>query len=183
MNELFQGPIFWLILAIVFNIGHTLFHIAFYLGYKGKNAVLYDGIIGYLGALFVIILCYSNRNTIEISTFITFPIGILFGGLGIALHIKAQLDFNKYGKNILKMHDENTILIEQGIYRYLKHPMYFGGALAIIGITFFFSSYLGFLMVWLWIILIAICGYLEELDLKKKLPDGKYDRYAKKTYF
>jgi len=32
------------------------------------------------------------------------------------------------------------------------------------------------------VLLIVICAYLEEVKLRKDLPKGKYDEYAKRTW-
>ena len=175
MIEILSYPYLWLILALLFNIGHMLFHVAVFRGYSGKHLWIYDGIVGYLGALCVIILVYLDRGSVPFSRVVALPIGLILFILGIIIHLKAQLDFNKYSKTMR--------LIDKGIYRYIKHPMYFGGSLSFIGISIGGRSYLGLTTVWLWVLLIAICGYLEEVKLRKDLPEGKYDEYARNTWF
>ncbi len=175
MLEILTNPYLWLILAFIFNIGHMFFHVAFFRGYHGKYPNIYDGIVGYFGALCVIILVYLDRGTVPFPIQIALPIGFILFVVGIIIHFKAHLDFNKYIKQIT--------LINKGIYRYIKHPMYLGGSISFIGISICGRSYLGLTTVWIWVLLIAFCGYLEEVKLRKDLPKGKYDEYAKNTWF
>ena len=88
--------------------------------------------------------------------------------------MKAHIDFNRYNKKIQ--------LIDKGIYCYFKHPLYLGAAISFIGLSVGTRSYLGLATVWLWVLLIVICGYLEEVKLRKDLPGGKYDEYAGKMW-
>ena len=174
MEEIFNNPYLWLILALIFNIGHMLFHVAVFRGYKSKNMDIYDGAVGYLGALFVLILVYLDRGTIPVPRMIALPVGSVLFVLGIILHLKAQIDFNKYSKIMT--------LINKGIYSYIRHPMYLGGSISFIGMVIAGRSLLGLTTVWIWILLLAICGYLEEVKLKKDLPNGQYYEYAKSTW-
>ena len=151
-----------------------LFHVAVYRGYTAKYVGIYDGTVGYLGALCVIILVYIDRGTVQVPRLIFLPLGLFLFMLGVILHLKAQLDFNKYNKEMT--------LINKGIYRYFKHPMYLGAAISFIGLTLGSRSYLGLGTVWFWVLLIAICSYLEEVKLRKDLPKGEYDNYAKRTW-
>ena len=175
MTEILSDPYLWLVLALIFNIGHMFFHVAVFYGYNAKHSGIYDGIVGYLGALFVILLVYMDRGTVQFPRTIALPIGFILFVVGIFLHSKAQLDFNKYFKKMT--------LIDKGIYRYIKHPMYLGGSISFIGVSIGGRSVLGLATVWIWILLIAICGYLEEVKLRKDLPHGKYKEYTKKTWF
>lgn len=183
MIEILYNPYLWLLLALIFNIGHMLFHVAFFYGYNGKHSLTYDGIMGYLGALFILILLYMDRGTVQFPKIIAIPVGITLFIIGIAIHSKAQFDFNKYGKNKSETYNRTIFLINKGIYRYVKHPMYLGGSISFIGASIAALSLLGLATVWIWVLLIAVCGYLEEVKLRKELPHGQYDDYSKKTWF
>ena len=183
MIEILYNPYFWLVLALIFNIGHMLFHVAFFCGYNGKYSIIYDGIVGYLGVLFVLILLYMDRGTVQFPKVIAIPIGITLFIIGIVIHFKAQLDFNKYSKNKSGTIDKKVILIDKGIYKHIRHPMYLGGSISFIGASTAALSLIGFTTLWIWILLIAICGYLEEVKLRMDLPQGQYDDYSKKTWF
>ena len=174
MAEILYNPYLWLLLALIFNTGHTLFHVAFFRGYNEKYFSIPDGIVGYLGALCVLIFLYMDRGTVQFPKSIAIPIGItLFVG-GIYIHSKAQLDFHRYSKGMA--------LVSKGIYAHFRHPMYLGWSITVIGAVIAARSFLGLATFWIWILLIAICGYLEEVKLRKDLPQGQYDDYSKKTW-
>lgn len=174
MVEIIYNIYFWLGLALIFNISHTLLHVAFFLGYHKKYSAIFDGIVGYVGAVCVFTLFYIDRGSIQFSKTITILIGISLLLLGIYIHFIAQLDFHKYSK-------EMTIVCE-GIYTHIRHPMYLGWSIAIIGAFIAARSLIGLKTFWIWILLIAICGYLEEVKLRKDLPKGQYENYSKKTW-
>lgn len=167
-------PQIWLALALIFNVIHTLFHVAFFLGHEGKRLSLVDGLVGYMGALFVFIMLYLDRNTIQFPKTIAITIGFILLLIGVYIHFKAQVDFNRYGKEMQ--------LIDKGIYAYFRHPMYLGWSIVVIGASIAARSYLGLITFWLWIVLIAICGYLEEARLKSILASGQYEAYSKRTW-
>lgn len=174
MAGILYDPYLWLLLALIFNIGHTLFHVAFFRGYDEKYFAIYDGIVGYLGALCVFIFFYMDRGTAQFPTSIAIPIGITVFVGGMYVHFKAQLDFQKYSKEMT--------LVSKGIYGHFRHPMYLGWSIAVIGAAVAARSLLGLATFWIWILLIAICGYLEEVKLRKDLPQGQYDDYSRKTW-
>ena len=111
------------------------------------------------------------------------PIGITLFIIGIAIHSKAQIDFNKYSKNKSGTIDKKVTLIDKGIYKNIRHPMYLGGSISFTGASIAALSILGLATLWIWILLIAICGYLEKVKLRKELPHGQYDDYSKITWF
>lgn len=174
MAEILCNPHLWFFVTLFFNIGHTLFHIAFFRGYHGKYSSVSDGIVGYLGAISMMIFLYMDRGTVQFPELIAIPIGLaLFIG-GIYIHFKAQSDFHKYGKKMT--------LISKGIYRHFRHPMYLGWSITVIGAAIVSRSFLGLITFWIWILLIAVCGYLEGVKLRNDLPEGEYDEYSKKTW-
>lgn len=134
-----------------------------------------DGVVGYLGALFVFGTCYFDIGTLSIPRPPSIIFGIVLFVVGVYIHFKAQLDYNRYG--------QERGLIDKGIYGVFKHPMYVGWSVVVIGAVLASRSYLGLATSWLWILLIAICGALEEARLKKTLPQGEYQKYARGKLF
>jgi len=110
MTEILSDPYLWLIMALIFNIGHMFFHVALFSGYKGTHFNIYDGIMGYCGALSIIILVYMDRGTAQFPMSIATPIGFILFFVGIIIHLRAQLDYNKYIKEMT--------LVNKGIYRH-----------------------------------------------------------------
>lgn len=98
-------------------------------------------------------------------------------GLGIALSARIQL-----GKNWSDIEDgsilEKHIVVSQGIYRYIKHPIYVGDILLLIGLQLCLNSWL-LLGVLLLIPFVASQAIREEMQLVNALPG--YAAYAART--
>lgn len=125
--------------------------------------------------LFGLILITSPLNAIAIGnlgTLICIAISVI-----LAL---AALQANRFGNfNIHPSPKQNGRLIEHGIYRYIRHPMYSAVILFGLGCTLASPSLESTLM------LIALClvlvrkARLEEIFLKQKYPF--YSEYLSKT--
>jgi protein-S-isoprenylcysteine O-methyltransferase Ste14 len=104
-------------------------------------------------------------------------IAIYFIGLLVAVTGRLQL-----GKNWANLEDYQVLpdqaLIRTGIYRYIRHPIYIGDFLLVLGLELALNS-------WLVIGAFAILVYVtrqalrEEVILLKAFPD--YDKYRKQT--
>ena len=174
MVEIIHNPSVWFMVALAFNIFHTLFHVAFFYGYNSRYLSIGDGMVGYFGAISVFIFLYLDRATFQFPVLISLPVGIALFAIGLYIHLKAQLDFHKYNKKMP--------LVTRGIYEYFRHPMYLGWSIVVVGAVLVANSILGLMTSWIWILLIAICGYLEEIKFRHDLPPGEYDGYSKKTW-
>ena len=71
-------------------------------------------------------------------------------------------------------------IVTTGVYSYLRHPQYFGGVLAHVGITFLLSSYFSLLITPLIIFLNILLSWKEENELVKEFGD-EYRDYKKKV--
>lgn len=72
-------------------------------------------------------------------------------------------------------------LITTGIYSILRHPMYFGFILWIIGFPIFFEGYFSMIVAILFIANVLFWRHLEEKELEKRFPT--YSEYRKSTIF
>lgn len=72
-------------------------------------------------------------------------------------------------------------LINTGIYSLIRHPMYLGFILWLIGFPIFFEGYFSMILSLLFIANILFWRYLEEKELEKRFPD--YSFYKKSTIF
>ena len=69
-------------------------------------------------------------------------------------------------------------IVSTGVYSYLRHPQYFGGVLAHIGITFLLSSFFSLLITPLIIVLNIFLSWKEEKELIKEFGED-YREYKK----
>jgi protein-S-isoprenylcysteine O-methyltransferase Ste14 len=72
-------------------------------------------------------------------------------------------------------------LITKGIYSKIRHPMYSGFILWLIGFPIFFGALFSFILSFLFIGNILFWRYLEEKELEERFPD--YPLYQRTTIF
>jgi protein-S-isoprenylcysteine O-methyltransferase Ste14 len=102
---------------------------------------------------------------------------IYFAGLGTAVIGRLQL-----GKNWIDLEDYRILpgqsIVTNGIYRYIRHPIYTGDLLLLLGLELALNS---------WIVVVVVVPILvvirqtlaEEVLLSQSLPD--YSAYCKRT--
>ena len=69
-------------------------------------------------------------------------------------------------------------IVSTGVYSYIRHPQYFGGVLAHIGITFLLSSYFSLLITPIIIFINVFLSWKEEKELIKEFGED-YSEYKK----
>jgi len=104
--------------------------------------------------------------------------GIIYlAGLTIAITGRVQL-----GKNWANLEDYQVLsgqhLVQDGIYRYIRHPIYTGDVLLILGLELALNSWLVLLVIPL-IIIVARQTLEEERVLQKSFPE--YAEYRKNS--
>jgi protein-S-isoprenylcysteine O-methyltransferase Ste14 len=113
------------------------------------------------------------------------PVGLFFPvigvvitalGLGIAIAARVQLAGNWSAAVEIK---QNHALIRGGLYRYVRHPIYSGILLAILGSAIAIGQWRGLLAFVLIVIALLIKSRHEERRLRDALPD--YAAYAAET--
>lgn len=109
-----------------------------------------------------------------------FPIGIILMSFGILLRLWAVCSLGKFF-TMKVMIFSNHYIIEEGPYRFVRHPSYSGAFLTCLG----FGLASGYIMILFsfFIILIIALGYrihIEEKALKEKFGD-LWVQYSKKT--
>ncbi|MEK6887448.1 MAG: isoprenylcysteine carboxylmethyltransferase family protein [Candidatus Aenigmatarchaeota archaeon] len=97
-------------------------------------------------------------------------IGIIILSLGMATIDKA-------------LTSKKSRLITSGIYSKIRHPIYYGRILFFIGLTLFFRSVFGIVLIMILLVPLHIYGIREEeRELVKKFGN-KYIKYKNKTLF
>jgi len=80
-----------------------------------------------------------------------------------------------------RMHSGKGKLVTDGIYSRLRHPMYLGEILMLLGAPILGQSLLTIFLSPIFIVQILIWRYLEEKELVKEFPE--YREYRKRTLF
>jgi len=123
--------------------------------------------------------------SISYSLFPVFPygvsvIGILFIILGGIVTVTGRAQLSRFGSGIIHIEDDHA-LITTGVYKYIRHPIYAGGLLGIVGIYMSFRSLLTLTSVTViyFLIMRHRISY-EEKMLIEEFGD-QYTDYMKKT--
>jgi protein-S-isoprenylcysteine O-methyltransferase Ste14 len=120
---------------------------------------------------FLLIPFYDSTNIVGLQ-FLSFIGGFLFIS-GIILGISAIVEL--WGPGM-----ENKLVIT-GVYKYLRHPMYYGAILIILGYPLFFLKLLSFFVSFVYVAVLLYWRHMEEISLPKKFK--RYKEYKKKTWF
>jgi protein-S-isoprenylcysteine O-methyltransferase Ste14 len=119
------------------------------------------------------ILCSSDIFMISLPAIIRY-LGLLLSCLGLVAFITGLLTIKT-----LESYDGD--LITSGIYSKIRHPMYLGFILWLIGFPLFFGAPFALLLALLFIMNILFWRQLEEAGLEKRFPT--YSEYKKTTWF
>jgi protein-S-isoprenylcysteine O-methyltransferase Ste14 len=120
-----------------------------------------------------VLLCANDIFRID-------PTGIL-KYLGLALIIIGVIVFQTGLYTIKSLESYDGDLITKGIYSTIRHPMYLGFILWLIGTPVFFGALLSSILSLLYIANVLFWRYLEEKELVERFPS--YRDYKKHTIF
>ena len=110
---------------------------------------------------------------------IGFPAVIRYSGM--LLSIIGLIAFLSALFTIKTLESYEGDLITSGIYSKIRHPMYLGFILWLIGFPVFFGALFSFILSLLFIINVLFWRYMEEKELEKRFPS--YPQYRKTTIF
>lgn len=99
-------------------------------------------------------------------------------GLTISMLMVAwAMSSNTFLSEMVRIQDDRGhVVISQGPYRYIRHPMYVGVILAIISMPVVLGSFWALIPAGLIVIVFVVRTYLEDRTLQEKLPG--YTDYA-----
>tara|TARA_Y100000590_G_scaffold461115_1_gene621971 strand:+ start:1230 stop:1919 length:690 start_codon:yes stop_codon:yes gene_type:complete len=105
-------------------------------------------------------------------------LGVSFSSIAIALFISSKISL---GNNYSPCYDHRTpkFINKEGIYKYVRHPMYSSNILLLIGTLIISGSYLMFINIVLLTFFYILSAFKEEKYLINKFPN--YRSYSKKT--
>ncbi len=118
-------------------------------------------------------LCRLDIYRINLADIIRY-IGISLVGIGIMIFLIALY-------TIKSLESYQGDLITKGIYSKIRHPMYLGFILWLIGFPIFFGALFSFILSFAFIANVLFWRYLEEKELEKRFIS--YMNYKKTTIF
>jgi protein-S-isoprenylcysteine O-methyltransferase Ste14 len=119
------------------------------------------------------LLCMYDIYKIELPGIIRYA-GISLAAIGIFVFLAGLF-------TIKTLESYEGELITTGIYSIIRHPMYFGFILWLIGFPILFEGYFSMILAMLFIANILFWRHLEEKELEKRFT--AYSDYRKSTIF
>jgi len=106
--------------------------------------------------------------------------GLLILIVGSAISVTGRAQLARFGSGVLHIEDDHR-LITTGVFRYIRHPVYAGGILGLVGIYMAFRSIIMLILVsTLYFIVIRHRMLFEEEMLVDEFGD-EYREYMKRT--
>jgi protein-S-isoprenylcysteine O-methyltransferase Ste14 len=118
-------------------------------------------------------LCLLDIRRINVPDSIRYS-GIVLVVLGIVVFLTGLL-------TIKTLETYEGDLITNGIYSKIRHPMYLGFILWLIGMPLYSGGLVSFVLCVIFILNVLFWRYLEEIELEMRFP--AYKEYKKKTIF
>ncbi len=103
---------------------------------------------------------------------------VLAFAMGLAILLRCVWEFAHFGRGTLAPVDEPCTLVVQGLYQYVRNPMYVGVVLIILGESWFFRS--AALLVYVAVVFVVFNAFVliyEEPHLRSKY-DSEYKQYC-----
>ncbi len=140
------------------------------------------GILNGIAAIAVFFISNFYKSSFIMSDIINLKIlGLVIVYLGIVIIIWATWYLKK--GIVGRIEPENEYLVRSGPYKYIRHPIYLGMTIALLGIPIILESCIGIIAVFIFFLPSEIYrAKLEEKSLSKKF--GKqWDEYLKRSGF
>lgn len=175
ITKIIDQFILWFTICFALFSLRTIFNLLIYKKYKlAQNTRLHLTLALIMGALWVswFRLCFINPIDIE------FPDWIRFAGF---ITFLIGVYFSVYAFIKMKKLNHKDRLITEGLYSFLRNPMYIGFILWIVGFPIFIQNIAALATASIWTIHVYIWKITEENELLDKYPE--YAQYKKTTWF
>ena len=119
------------------------------------------------------LLCFNDMHRIELADIIRY-VGISLVAIGLVTFLMALFTIKTF-------ESYEGDLITKGIFSKIRHPMYFGFILWLIGLPIYFGALYAFILAFVFISNVLFWRYLEEKELVERF--SSYMDYKKTTIF
>ena len=144
----------------------------FFLGLIVSGRDGYDGLVGAIGRLVI------NPQRINLISMWNFA-GLVLFIVGLTIALVAVFTLRRFYSSTLVTREDHQ-LITHGVYRFTRHPIYFGVLIAIMGVPVYAPSLYGFLVLSLLVPIFLNRIRMEEEMLTEKFGDA-YRTYREAT--
>ncbi len=109
-------------------------------------------------------------------------VSLVVMGVGATILVRCIWDFAARGRGTLAPIDPPKQLVVQGLFRYVRNPMYLGVLIVLLGETAFFESIalLRYTGIWFAVVHLVVVLY-EEPSLRRRFGEA-YERYCRSVY-
>lgn len=169
-----DGPTLVLLLVtLALQAGHVLVHVLTTFVWRRDELPWYDPHVGYAGALAWFLMVVVDMGTLDAHLALALSLGLVLTGVGLYVH--------GIGIRDIMVHGGDGVLVTQGIYRRLRHPIYYGWVLVSFGMPLLLNSYWGLVTAPLWSGLIVAVGLMEGRDMRRRFG-AEYEGWARTTW-
>ena len=120
-----------------------------------------------------VLLCFNDIHRIELADMIRYA-GISLVGIGLVVFFMALLTIKTF-------ESYEGDLITKGIFSKIRHPMYFGFILWLVGLPLYFGALYALILAFVFIANVLFWRFLEEKELLERF--SSYKDYKKTTLF
>ena len=185
--EIYSIPIYvvYLLTAYIFTLVDTLIRS---LPEEKRASKIFDILLLsmlLLSPFFLIAAYLENKLLISLifpfwdNVFISY-IGFIFYLPGALLIFVARVQLGRFGTAELST-QENHQLFTQGVYKYIRNPMYFGGLIATIGFCLIFRCIITLIIMFIYTFLVYRMRIIEEERILLEKFGLEFEEYKKKT--
>ncbi len=136
------------------------------------------------GTVVVLVPCLivSDRPQGSSVAWGTIPVvGVLGIAWGAGILLWCVWRFAVEGQGTLAPIDPPTTLVQRGLYRYVRNPMYLGALLVLVGETLLFRSRALLTYTILWFVVVNLFVMLYEEPALRRRFGERYDAYCRRT--
>lgn len=185
--EIYSIPIYvvYLLIAYLFTLADTLIRS---LPEEKRASKIFDILIlsmlllspffligAYLENLLLISQIFPFWDNIIISY-----IGFILYLIGALLVLVARVQLGRFGTAELTTEDDHQ-LFTQGVYKYIRNPMYSGGLIATIGFCLVFRCIIILIIMFIYTFLVYRMRIVEEERILLEKFGNEFEEYKKKT--
>ena len=185
--EIYSIPIYvvYLLVAYMFTLADTLIRS---IPKEKRASKIFDILILLMLLLspFFLIGAYFE-NTLLISQIFPFWDNIVISYIGFILYLTGSLlilvvraQLGRFGTAELTTEEDHR-LFTQGVYKYIRNPMYSGGLIATIGFCLVFRCIITLIIMFVYSFLVYRMRIIEEERILLKKFGKEFEEYKKKT--
>ncbi len=146
-----------------------------------KTSEYLPGILNGVTGVGVLLLSFVVELRFAVSSALAKPLGLIIVALGMSLAIWASVHIKS--AILGEVEPRIEVLVQEGPYRFVRHPVYLGMTIALIGATIALRSWLGMIGVFLLFLPSEIYrARLEDRALLRKFGTN-WTNYAAQTSF